>query len=66
MPVDKCPDCGKVISLRFPIHECVIPVEYPKSKETSMFTDEAKDLILCITRSKDCHIGDCAKCGWNT
>ena len=27
--------------------------------------DEARDLILCITRSKDCHIGDCAKCGWN-
>lgn len=22
MPIGKCPNCGKVISLRFPIHEC--------------------------------------------
>ncbi len=22
MPVLRCPDCGKVISTRFPVHEC--------------------------------------------
>lgn len=22
MPVIKCPDCGKVISIRFPLHDC--------------------------------------------
>ena len=22
MPVERCPECGKVISTRFPIHDC--------------------------------------------
>ncbi len=24
----KCPDCGKVISLRFPMHDCKIVIRY--------------------------------------
>ena len=26
MPVIKCPDCGKVVSLRFGVHNCTPPV----------------------------------------
>ena len=43
MPVIKCPDCGKVVSLRMPIHDCIIPIEYPEPKK-SLLTDEARRL----------------------
>lgn len=33
-------------------------------KEQSNYTDEERDLILCITRTRDCKAGDCKTCGW--
>lgn len=27
-PVDKCPSCGKLVSARFPMHQCVTPFSH--------------------------------------
>jgi hypothetical protein len=34
MPVVKCPDCGKVVSTRFTIHNCKIPYGKDLTKGT--------------------------------
>lgn len=34
----KCPDCGKLISLRFPLHDCK-PKQQPKTYRITRITD---------------------------
>ncbi len=33
--------------------------------ETSDYSEEERDLILCTTRRQTCKVGDCRTCGWN-
>lgn len=53
--IGKCPDCGKLISLRFPIHDCI-----PKAQEVPKAPKNRKP-------SKAPYIAGwkCYGCGWN-
>lgn len=45
-------------------HEAMMADRGGEVKGQSNYTDEEGDLILCITRTKDCRVGDCKTCGY--